>query len=97
MILANGVLSITVTTEDITFGIRGSPRACPIARSIRRELDLKNSDVVQVMDFLLIMQGKKLSYFKLTNIAEKFIIAFDNNHEVKPHTFYFRRHTNYLF
>lgn len=79
-------LHVKVTDDDIMFGIPGEPDACPIARAVKRTLDLEGE---AFLDVLVDDYGIHIYYphsQKTFNAAiiECFIDDFDEYNPVSP-------------
>jgi hypothetical protein len=80
-----GDKTISVTAEDIEYGQRGSPHACPIARAFYRTFpDHKGADVNGLRPGLITArdaQGGERCYW-LTAHAIRFLTLFDTGREM---------------
>jgi hypothetical protein len=81
---------ITVTLADITYGVRGNPSYCPIARAVRRESGYKKStvgcDTIKLRDKNMTGRGQGIPYL-MPDSAIEFRRLFDHNLPVEPFEF----------
>jgi hypothetical protein len=78
------ILKIHITTQHIRNGTRESPTSCPIALAVREQLQLKESQWVEVDDYQICLND---AAYYLSPKACKFVENFDSNKPVKPFSF----------
>lgn len=77
-------MKITITKEDIKNG-RQEMYGCPIALAMKRVLQVP----VRVFSFGIFTRTKK---YDIPKKASKFVFNFDTKKDVKPFSFYLKRH-----
>jgi hypothetical protein len=83
-------MTITVTAEDLTQGVRGSHTACPIALAVTRAT---GADTVSVgRQFIRFWRDGKRYGMYTTPTLWSFIMDFDEGRPVKPFSFSFPAH-----
>lgn len=78
-------ITVEVTQEDIDKGVAGNPCLCPIARAVRRELDIPTIST-DVSVYSWTMDALDV-FYTLPASAERFVTRFDYGDSVEPFTF----------
>lgn len=76
-------VTVHVTDEDITFGVRRDSQCCPVARAIERTI----GNQVTVMNTICLPRGPFASVIGLPPSARSFIRSFDLADAVTPFKF----------
>jgi len=86
-------LMVNVTQEDIDNGVRGSSSHCPIALAMKRQLHKTKVSVCEDYNEdtnegeIVAYRGNWDKEWKASKAVMKFVKAFDNDKQVKPHRF----------
>lgn len=86
-------LVVNVTAEDIASGVPNDCSDCPIARAIQRALPEYHVDVTRSKIELARPTGDgevwSRGYYELPDVARKFVLAFDTDHQASYPPFSF--------